>query len=167
MITLEVHTQKPEGFTPRVQIGACYLQIGNRFLFLQKASEKLEPGTWGVPAGKLEKDESPKEGAIRELFEETGISLKKDASVQYLNCLYIRKPEFDYVYHLFKIELSETPPVHLSAEHRDFHWASVDEVLALDLMAGASTSFQKFLIFRLRQSLGVAMPGRGIVLARY
>jgi 8-oxo-dGTP pyrophosphatase MutT (NUDIX family) len=30
-------------------------------------------GYWGMPAGKIEKRESPEEAAVRELFEETGI----------------------------------------------------------------------------------------------
>ncbi len=144
ILNLEVHTKEPAGFSPRVQIAACYLQTGNQFLFLQKAEGKLEPGTWGVPAGKIEKNESPKEGAIRELFEETGISLKDAASLHYLDCLYIRKPEVDYVYHLFKVQLTEMPFIQLSNEHQDYRWATADELGMLPLMAGAKEAFQYY-----------------------
>ena len=51
---LEVHQVPPEGFTPQVQVAACYIEINNKLLLLQRAQGKLEAGKWGVPAGKLE-----------------------------------------------------------------------------------------------------------------
>src|SRR5579863_7305067 len=73
---IELHNQIPERFTPTIQVAACYLEIDGKVLFLQKAGHKLaHPGKWGVPAGKLETDESPEQAAKRELFEETGIEV--------------------------------------------------------------------------------------------
>src|SRR5690242_19533034 len=101
---IEIHTKKPDGFNPKIQVAACYVEVDHKLLLLQRAG-KLETGKWGVPAGKIEKNEIPEQAAKRELFEETGIS----ASVQYLSSLYIRKPEMDYIYHLFKVLLDEAP----------------------------------------------------------
>lgn len=45
---LEVHQILPEGFAPEVQVAACYLEINNQLLLLQRAQGKLEAGKWGV-----------------------------------------------------------------------------------------------------------------------
>ncbi len=84
---LEIHEIVPEGFTPQVQVAACYLEINNKRLLLQRAHANLEPGKWGVPGGKLEKDETPENAAKRELLEEMGISSENDSQIKYINSL--------------------------------------------------------------------------------
>lgn len=133
----EVYKIAPEDFTPQVQVAACYLEIDNKLLLLQRAPGKLEPGKWGVPAGKLEKNESPENAAKRELFEETGISLEDPSQIQWVNSLYIRKPEVKYIYHSFKILLYQLPKVLLSEEHQNYKWATSKDMEEIPLMDGA------------------------------
>lgn len=144
MIGCEVYEKAPDTFSPRVQVAACYLEIDNKLLLLQAMPKKLEPGTWGVPAGKLEKNEVPEEAAKRELFEETGIAITHQSQIQSLGSLYIRRPDIDYVYHLFRVTLNELPHVHLSDEHQDYKWASTKDIEELPLMAGAKEALQKY-----------------------
>ncbi len=143
-MTIEVHEKAPAEFSPRVHIAACYLEIDNRVLFLQTAEGKSEAGKWGVPAGKLEKNETPRDAAIRELFEETGISLDPSSQIRSLGPLYIRKPELDYVFHLFKVQLPQAPNVRLSDEHQSYKWASSKDVEEMPLMAGAMQALQHY-----------------------
>ena len=138
---LEVFENEPEGFTPQVQVSGCYLEIGNKLLLLQRAFGNVEAGKWGVPAGKLERNETPEEAAKRELFEETGISLNH---FQHINSLYIRKPEIAYVFHLFKVQLDQLPEVLLSDEHQSYKWATPKELEELPLMAGAQEVLQTY-----------------------
>ena len=42
-----------------------------RVLLLLRSPEVTEPGTWGLPGGRIDGDESPREAAARELREET------------------------------------------------------------------------------------------------
>jgi 8-oxo-dGTP diphosphatase len=140
---LEIYEIAPEGFTPQVQVAACYLEIGGKLLLLQRAHGKLEPGKWGVPAGKLENQETPEDAAKRELFEETGISFE-NTQIQRLNSLYIRKPEVDYVYHLFKVQLNGLPEVRLSNEHQSYKWASLKDIEEMALMDGAKEALQHY-----------------------
>lgn len=144
VLKLEVHQTQPEDFVPQVQVAACYIEIDNRILLLQLARGKSEAGKWGVPAGKLENGESPECAAKRELFEETGITFKDSSCIQSLNALYIRKPEIDYVYHLFKIRLDQMPEVHLSNEHQSYAWASPDDIETITLMNGAKEALQHY-----------------------
>lgn len=142
---LEVHQTLPEGFIPEVEVAACYLEIDHKLLLLQRAPGKLEAGKWGVPAGKLEINETSENAAKRELFEETGISFDDSFSIQTLKVLYIRKPEVDYTYHLFKIQLDQKPKIHLSDEHQNYTWATQDDIEKIALMDGAKEALQHYL----------------------
>lgn len=44
-------------------------------ILLVKRGNPPDKGTWSLPAGYMEYEETPVEGAVRELFEETGIGL--------------------------------------------------------------------------------------------
>jgi 8-oxo-dGTP diphosphatase len=141
---MEVHEKEPEGFTPHVEVAACYLEINGKILLLERASGRLESGRWGVPAGKLEKNETPEHAAVRELFEETGIFLEHPSQIQSLGSLYMRKPEVDYVYHLFKVQLDRVPDVRLSEEHEDYKWATPKDLEEMALMTGAKEALERY-----------------------
>lgn len=46
---------------------------GRVLLVRRSGTEKFLPRVWGVPCGKLEPGEDPRDGALRELKEETGL----------------------------------------------------------------------------------------------
>jgi 8-oxo-dGTP pyrophosphatase MutT (NUDIX family) len=52
-----------------------------KFLLDLRGDEVEHPGTYGLPGGALEDDETPMAGALRELYEETGKRVKKADSV--------------------------------------------------------------------------------------
>jgi 8-oxo-dGTP diphosphatase len=141
--SLKIYKIQPKDFNLQMQISACYIQSQEKLLLLQRAVKKSEGGTWTVPAGKLEKNETPKQAALRELFEETGIKLK---SIQSLGSIYIRRPELDYVYHMFNIKLDKIPLIVLSKEeHQNHLWASYPEIKKLNLMAGGKEALEIYL----------------------
>jgi 8-oxo-dGTP diphosphatase len=154
---LEVHEIAPEGFTPQVQVAACYLEIDNKLLLLQRAHGNLEPRKWGVPAGKLENDETPENAAKRELLEETGISFENDSQIKHINSLYIRKPEVDYIYHAFKIHFDQIPEVHLSNEHQSYTWATPKDLEVIALMDGAKEALQHYKAIVAKKQAGASV----------
>jgi 8-oxo-dGTP diphosphatase len=141
-LDIEVFEREPPDFSPQAHIAACYLEFEGKILLLQQAPNKLEPGRWGIPAGKIEKNETPKDAALRELFEETGISVHQSSNVHYLKPLYMRKPTIDYVFHLFKIHLDHVPDVRISVEHQNYKWASPQDLKTMSLMVGAKEALQ-------------------------
>lgn len=138
-----VYEMKPMGFQAKVEIAACYVEVCDQLLLLQCAPSKEEAGKWGVPAGKIEAGESSKQGAIRELFEETGILVLED-NLQTMGSLYIKKPHIEYVYHLFRIVCQVQPEVVLSIEHADYRWCSFQEIEGLPLMLAAFDAVKKW-----------------------
>jgi 8-oxo-dGTP diphosphatase len=140
---IEVHEREPEGFLARVQVAACYVEREDKFLVLERAAGK-EMGKWGVPAGKLEEKETPEAAAVRELFEETGISLERSSQMRSLGALYMRRPEVDYVYHMFGVHLDDTPEVRLSDEHLSYKWASAKDLEKMPLMVGAVQALERY-----------------------
>ncbi len=142
-MVIELYQTKPQGFKAAVEVSACYLEIDGQLLLLQCSSSKPEPGKWGVPAGKLEIGETPTQAAKRELYEETGI-LVENSDLRAIGSLYIRKPNMDYVYHLFQITLKVKPEIRLSSEHLNYLWASQQTMETLPLMAGALEAIQKY-----------------------
>lgn len=133
---LGVYEEKPEDFSPAVEVAACHIESERGLLLLRRAPLESEPGTWGVPGGKIEAGESPIEGALRELFEETSIALER-SSIEEVCKFYIRKAELDYTYHLFRIRLDRDFEVRISDEHTDYQWVSDTDLKDMPLIAGA------------------------------
>ncbi|MFF1451401.1 NUDIX hydrolase [Streptomyces sp. NPDC058274] len=52
---------------------AVVMHKGRVLLVRRSETERFLPRVWGVPCGKLEPEESPRDGVLRELKEETGL----------------------------------------------------------------------------------------------
>ncbi|MEV3854777.1 NUDIX hydrolase [Streptomyces sp. NPDC050095] len=61
-------------FPPENRLAAAVVALGGRVLLVRRSeTERFLPRVWGVPCGKLEPGESPSDGVLRELKEETGL----------------------------------------------------------------------------------------------
>jgi ADP-ribose pyrophosphatase YjhB (NUDIX family) len=58
---------------------ACVLAINPSTQEVLAAARKYDHSLWSLPGGKLDPNESPKEAARRELFEETGLLVRSSA----------------------------------------------------------------------------------------
>lgn len=54
----------------------CFIQRGDQLLMLNRVKSPYM-GLWNGVGGKIEKGETPEEGAIREIYEETGLKIEK------------------------------------------------------------------------------------------
>lgn len=93
-----------------------YAQNSNRFLFLLRNDEK-SPGNWGIPGGKIEKDESLFEGIERECLEEVGF-FPSDAKLVPIQ----KFVNNTFTYHTFFCVLKEEFIPQLNDEHSGYCW---------------------------------------------
>lgn len=106
-------------------------------LFYPKGDKKLflllhyPSGHWDFVKGRIEKDESPRQAAIREAKEETGISNIEfvdgfEEKIQYTYQHGGRQIRKQVVFFLAK---TDTQDIKLSDEHHDFAWLEFDEAI--------------------------------------
>lgn len=139
--TVQIFETKPNNFIPQQEVAACYIEIDGALLLLQCGHHKIEAGLWGVPAGKIELNETPEQAARRELFEETGI--QTNLPFHPFGTLYIRKPGFDYTFHLFRLHFPTKPAITLSDEHLAYQWTHIHELDQIELMLAARELLHK------------------------
>jgi 8-oxo-dGTP diphosphatase len=140
-----VFKEPPAHFAPRVEVAGCYCEHRNLFLLLKRSAHKSYGNTWGIPGGKLESGESPLDAIIREMEEETALILHP-SQLSYIDKVYIRKPEVDFIFHLFRYPFDSLPSIVLNEEHEEFRWVSLEQALTLPLLPGADECL--FFVYR-------------------
>lgn len=126
-----IYTTPPENFNPKVKVAACFIEYGNEVLFLHRAEHVSQGGTWGIPGGKINKNETPEQAVYREIQEECQIKLTNPV---FLQTVYIRYPDFDYEYYMFKEIVTAKPEVTLDVnESQGYRWLVREEVDELEL----------------------------------
>jgi 8-oxo-dGTP pyrophosphatase MutT (NUDIX family) len=125
----------PKKFNPKFEIVSCFCEWRNKILLLQRQEYKPQGGTWGVPAGKMDKSDISIELAmIRELWEETGVQ-RKEENLKYFDKFYVRYPDFDFVYHIFQTGFTNKPEIIIrKEEHQGFKWVNLDEAKKMNLI---------------------------------
>jgi|SRR3989344_9204638 len=78
---------------PDIISTAAVLTIDNGKVLLVKHTEKAShlTGTYGLPGGRVNVNETEKETAIREFHEETGLKASPDSFIDYPNNVYFAK----------------------------------------------------------------------------
>ncbi len=95
---------------------------------LVRENEGRWKGTWNLPAGCLEKDESVVEGACREVFEETGCVVKAVGLVDILNRIY---DDMNILNFLFDMKLENENIQFDGKEISDVGWFTYDEIVSM------------------------------------
>lgn len=98
----------------------------NRYLLLLRSPlDQSNPNRWSIPGGHLEAGETPMEGMIRELREETGLVTKS----LYCREIFVKpRPNGQgkiYFYHIWKTKGKVTLPDH---EHVKSAWVPADAI---------------------------------------
>ena len=143
-----IYTSPPKIFSPRFEVVSCLAEYKNDILFLRRQDHKPQRDKWGIIAGKVDDDEDLKKAILREGCEEAGLLLYP-ACLQQLPTLYVKYPEYDFVYHTFHISLDflldEKPDVKLNpVEHKAFLWITAREALGLDLVPDMDACLKMF-----------------------
>jgi len=140
-----IYDQPPADFRPQFEVAAAFCLQNGEFLLVRRHASKVQGGRWSIPGGKVEPGETLPQTVRREVLEETGVDIPEDQLV-YVGKVYVRYPEFDYVFHTFKCGLPERPEMYLrSDEHTDYCWATAEKALSMELVLHEDHHIQKYI----------------------
>ena len=108
------------------------------FLLLRRSENShTNPGKWDLPGGKMNPDESLKEGVVREVWEETGISIIPGDIAGEVNFELPEKKVIAIVFDGGYI----VADVKLSYEHMEYTWIPLDKIIEME---GLPDHFKNF-----------------------
>lgn len=113
-----------------------------KFLLLRRSEKShSNPGKWDLPGGKLIRREPIEEAVVREVWEETGISIAPGEIAGYITFELPEKKVIAIVYDGGYV----VADVKLSYEHVEYTWSSLDSIMEInDLPDHFKEFFKKF-----------------------
>jgi 8-oxo-dGTP pyrophosphatase MutT (NUDIX family) len=114
-----------------------YRTVDNKplYLLLKYPPTEKEPNYWGLPKGHIENEETPKETAFRELYEETGIKKEEIEVIPGFKewNKYFFKHQKKTIFKMVIYFLAETKKetVKVSKEHVDSKWVTFEDAMKL------------------------------------
>ncbi|MFH0906371.1 MAG: NUDIX domain-containing protein [archaeon] len=97
----------------------------DKFIAIKRnKNEKTWPNKWDLPGGKVESGETLEQGLIREIFEETGISIRIE---KYIASYSWKKPDGVNALITFFIASANTENLELKEDFEDCKWISTNE----------------------------------------
>lgn len=127
-------TEAPPDFKKEIDLAACFVQHGGKFILLQRQANKTDGNTFGLPAGKVNAGETIFQAIKREIKEETGLDIQ-EGQLEHISSVFVRNAGHDIYFHGFATNLSIKPEIQLSAnEHQGYMWVTPQEALTMDLI---------------------------------
>lgn len=106
---------------------ALFVERDGRFLFMKRLGA-AGAGTWAIPGGGVEFNEEPRDAAVRELFEETGIHVKELQFLSYSNDV-MDKENLHYVTLLYYTDnFGGEPKIMEPNKCSEMDWFGLDEL---------------------------------------
>ena len=124
----------------KVKSCGCIIIENNKVVLIQQ-----KKGNWGFPKGRIEKNETEVETAIREVKEETNLDVKiEDPDKKYIDTYFAKKNEFkEVIYFLAKRIGGEIKPQ--ENEIKNVEWVDLSEAINKITMNSTKLLYQKVL----------------------
>ena len=119
----------------------CYLIKDNEVVVTKYKKCNKKEGYYDIPGGKIEEGESPKQTAIREMKEETGIEIQ---NLKYKGIMTIEYPDRLFIFDTFITKEYEGEPQEF--EENTSEWIDIDELLKKEKILSNIILLDKFLI---------------------
>lgn len=120
----------------------CYIEQDNQYLMLYRNKKKNDAnhGKWIGIGGHMDAEETADECILREVKEETGLTLKK---FQLCGKLYFYIDDLTEMSYLYKA--TEFEGNLMECDEGDLKWISKDDILGLNLWEGDSLFLKKLI----------------------
>jgi 8-oxo-dGTP pyrophosphatase MutT (NUDIX family) len=127
------------------------LKYRDKFLLCKRNENQSHPNQWFIPTGKIERGETPREAAVRELYEETDFELSEN-DIDFVGTIPViengEKSDKDFIY-VFISELSDEILPDLDAatdghEHSKCGYFTFKETKKLGLEGNLRTILKKY-----------------------
>ena len=125
--TIERGTMLPQG-TCLMLTAVMTLRSDGTFLMTRRASAKKYAGRWEITGGCVQSGETPLQGAVRELFEETGIRVEES---ELIPCGTFRRAGYIHAFFLLRRDVPDSELRMQSGETDAFRWVTKEEYLTL------------------------------------
>lgn len=121
----------------------CYIQKDDQYLMLHRTKKEndINEGKWIGVGGKFEKDETPEECLLREVREETGLTLT-DYRLRAVITFISNEWETEYMY-LFTA--NEFLGEMIDCSEGELEWVPKDKILELNIWEGDRIFLEKLL----------------------
>ena len=119
----------------------CYLIKDNEVVVTKYKKGNKKEGYYDIPGGKIEEGESPKQTAIREMKEETGIEIQ---NLKYKGIMTIEYPDRLFIFDTFITKEYEGELQEF--EENTSEWIDIDELLKKEKILSNIILLDKFLI---------------------
>lgn len=104
-----------------------FLIQDNKLLLLRRKNTGWNDGDYGVPAGHVEENETVSDAALRELYEEAGVTAKK-TDLHFVHTMH-RRSNYDYIDLFFEVtKWNGTPSLHEPEKSDDLQWFKIDKL---------------------------------------
>jgi dATP pyrophosphohydrolase len=101
------------------------------FLLLKRAQQEIYRGLWQMITGTVEDGETAYQAAIREIKEETGLTIDRIWVVPNVNTFYSHELNVISLLPVFAAKVKGTGKVRLSSEHTESGWYRPEEAKAV------------------------------------
>jgi len=120
---LGINNLKPKLEEDKQSVGAIGFIINDgKFLILKRKSDDIwEPNKWGLVGGGVEQGETPEQGFIREVSEETNLSIKKP-----IFCF--ETIENEYKVYVYVAMTAQPENIQLNHEHTAYSWITLKDI---------------------------------------
>lgn len=107
-----------------LRVAACLIEHKNTILLLHRQPDEDDGDTWGLPAGKIEGGETPREAIIREVQEETGHEAYEER-LEFLGEREFALPDYHVTCYVHRLPVNNPFKAVLNPkEHIDYAWVN-------------------------------------------
>ncbi|MBR5177444.1 MAG: NUDIX domain-containing protein [Lachnospiraceae bacterium] len=130
----------------------CYIRRGDEILFIHKGGNDLNTGKFLGIGGHLEKGESPVDGIVREIEEETGIKREELANLRMRAVITFINPVYgDEYIHLFEADYigskadrtGRKDPALTACDEGELKWIPKKDIYSLPIWEGDKRMFDE------------------------